>query len=82
MPHYPDPRCTECGQLSDKLLIMIKSVSYSRLGQTSKVVKSRAKAWLCPTCLDADPDWHLPPYTGPGHTSASRERIKARREQQ
>ena len=76
MSFYSEPRCSGCNQITSLELLAIKQVSFLERTKRGKVIKSRVVAWLCEECMEADPDFQLPPYSGPGNTSAPLERVR------
>lgn len=76
MTGYATPRCGECGEVFDKELLVVKTVSFKVLG-TTKNIQSRVASWLCAKCLRLDADWTRPAYSGQSHTSEAKERAKS-----
>jgi len=79
MPHYSDLKCSKCKQLTSKERLVCKRVVFVPHGST-KTLKSRARDWLCLTCLEEDADWNAAAYSNAGHKSSAQERIKERRQ--
>jgi hypothetical protein len=78
MPHYSEPKCGVCHQLTSKVRLYAKKVVFTKVGSLN-TVRSRTRLWICNTCLEDDPDWNAEAYSGPGHTSPALERIEERR---
>lgn len=76
MTGYATPRCGECGEVFLKELLVVKTVSFKVLG-TTKNIQSRVASWLCPKCLQLDPDWNRPAYSGQSHTSEAKQRAES-----
>lgn len=77
MPDYADSRCSECGLFASPELLTIKRVQFASMENPKRTIKQRAIAKLCEKCLDADPDWHRDPYSGPNNKSAPLERVRS-----
>lgn len=76
MPHYSENRCGVCGQLTDRLRLFVKRVTFAELSRPNKVIRSRTKMWICNTCLVKDADWNQEAFAGPGHTSPGLENAR------
>jgi hypothetical protein len=76
MSHYSVDVCSVCGDKTSPERLTIKKVSFSPRLNPRQVKRSRARAWLCPPCLEKDPDYTAPAYSGPGHTSPALERVR------
>jgi hypothetical protein len=59
-------KCGPCQKEFPKELLTAKRVQFRELGTDGRVLKSRVTAWLCPECLEADPEYHIVRYSGPG----------------
>jgi hypothetical protein len=76
MPRYSDYRCTRCGRICSRELLIAKSVVFSKLGAGGRVIQSRTKEWLDDDCLKKDEDWNLPPFKSPGMVSPGKARVE------
>lgn len=81
MPHFSETdRCTKCNKYCSRELLTVKHIQFTdypvRGKARPKILKMRTTDYLCEKCRDADPDWNIPAYTGPGHTSQARERVR------
>lgn len=64
-------KCGECGGEFAKEDLLVKRVQFMTLGRNGKNVRSRAVAWMCRPCAEADPQWNVPSMRSPGMRSAS-----------
>lgn len=60
MTRFRDYRCTRCGTPTARGSLVVKKVSFARMGEGAKLIRSRVLDWLCPSCTVADPDWNRP----------------------
>jgi hypothetical protein len=74
--HYQEHRCSGCDNITSPELLTVKKAVFYPKGQPKKTVKSVVLAWLCEACLEKDPDFNRPPYSGPGHTSPALQRVR------
>lgn len=63
--------CSECGNVTDRDLLVVKKVQYQELGLKPMTLRSRSVAWLCPKCVARDPHWRQEPYSSPGMAAAA-----------
>lgn len=77
MAHYSEPRCTVCGNLFPKEILVSKAVTFKRYGTKGSVLKSRTIAHICPEDLEKDKDWKIPANVAPGSKSPGLERVRA-----
>lgn len=58
-------RCTGCGAEPGRDKLTIKRAQFATMD--NKTVKTRTVGWLCPDCLESDPEANLPSRaTAPG----------------
>lgn len=76
MPHYTDYRCGQCGKTCLRDLLVVKKIVFAKLGAGGKTVRSRTKVWLCPDCLEVDPDYKTQAFDAPGMKSGPLERVR------
>lgn len=62
-------KCTRCGKMpvpgdnfQSKDLLLAKKVYFFQMGHSGKAVRTRTVEWLCPACIEQDPDWNAPEY--------------------
>lgn len=65
MTNQHEYSCNGCGQPTKRDMLTVKKALFTTMGEGSSTSKSRVVAWLCPTCVKADPDWKLPPNRTP-----------------
>lgn len=66
MANEPDYSCTSCGKATGRELLTVKKVVFQEMGTGGRIHKSRVTHWLCPNCVQADPDFHREPFKAPG----------------
>jgi hypothetical protein len=49
--------CTVCSKPTPRDNLVVKRVEFVTMGNNFKRLKVRSVAWLCPTCLKADPHY-------------------------
>ena len=52
--------CTSCGRTTARDDLMVKRAQFMTMGSGASNVRTRVVAWLCPPCLEKDPQWNLP----------------------
>lgn len=52
--------CAVCRREYPRDRMLVKRVSWRRLGKGQSDFRSRAVAWVCESCAELDPDWNLP----------------------
>lgn len=57
--------CNGCGKPTSRDMLTVKKIRFDSMGQGSRNIRSRVKAWLCHSCVQRDPDWKLPPNRQP-----------------
>lgn len=68
-------RCTVCKETKDREDLVAKKINFVKLGVGGRLVRSRTKHWLCPECLEDDPDWDLEDFRAPGNTQYEPEHL-------
>ena len=59
-------KCSHCGVIEDRKLLMAKKVVFQDIGVGARTHRSRVVAWLCPQCVAKDEDWRRIAYDSPG----------------
>lgn len=62
----PVYKCTQCGKNCKRERLVVKRVQYTGMGKGARLLRSRTLAWLCPTCLRADPPYQQEAFETPG----------------
>lgn len=65
-------KCSRCDKASGRDALIVKRVQFREMGAGGKVRMTRVTAWLCESCLDADPDHAIPAYESAPGTDAKR----------
>jgi hypothetical protein len=52
--------CNGCGKHTARKMLTVKKILFTSMGAGSTTTRSRVQAWLCPPCVQKDPDWNLP----------------------
>ena len=61
-------QCTECAKQATRETLFSKRVSWATIGSNPKVVRVRTIAWVCKTCMEADPNYQREPHSqAPGN---------------
>lgn len=76
-PHYSDYKCTKCGKITLRDILVVKSVVFKNMGAGANTLKSTTTEWLCDECLELDEDYQRPPFRSPGMKSTPLERVRA-----
>lgn len=58
--------CTRCKTPCERKLLMIRQVNFKLIGEGGRLIRSRTTHWLCPKCVDGDPDWNAGKFKSPG----------------
>lgn len=89
MPRFTDSdHCSRCKKYVSRELVTVKTIQFTELPDRTagarrkapKVLKQRTVDYLCEKCRDADPEWNIPAFSGPGHTSPALERTRQKNE--
>lgn len=65
MSRNRDYRCSRCGAPRERDKLVVKKVTFARMGEGAKTIRSRVTDWLCPSCAVTDPDWNREPNRTP-----------------
>lgn len=54
--------CSKCQKECGRNSLHVKRVQFREMGPNGRVIKTRVTEWLCPDCLQADPDYKRPQW--------------------
>ena len=57
--------CTECKQPTPREGLVVKKITFTEMGESSRTIRTRVAQWLCATCLARDEYYNQPAYSGP-----------------
>ncbi len=60
-------KCTGCGEVVSREVLIVKHAVFKTPGVGPRVVKSRTTHWLCPSCLEKDSDWNIESHDAPAY---------------
>jgi hypothetical protein len=62
-------KCTFCENVVERDTLTAMRVQFTTMGKPTKVLKSRVVSWLCPQCIQYEPQWKSDPWLqSPGLT--------------
>jgi rubrerythrin len=50
--------CTVCNTVTHRDDLIVKRAVYKTMGEEGRTLKSRTVAWICPVCIEGDPEWN------------------------
>lgn len=61
-------KCMSCGKTTPREKLTVKRAIFAVMGAGGRIKRSRTLGFLCPKCLDADPDYNRVALDdAPGH---------------
>lgn len=65
MPNVPNYACTRCGTSTERKKLTVKKALFTTMGEGARTKRARVVDWLCPPCVESDPDYQREPFSPP-----------------
>ena len=56
-------KCDYCGRPTSRSALKVKRTQFKEMGEGGAVLVTRTIAWLCLSCMEADPDYNRPAFS-------------------